>query len=80
MKWGNMITQNDKLEIFENFRTDHRLPKFKKKRDVYRSIEAGGSRKLYFVGDWVDEMCDLTLEQIVDVLGAGAVREIVTEP
>lgn len=28
-----------------------------------------GSRKLYFVGDWKDELCDLTLQQVVDKLG-----------
>ena len=28
-----------------------------------------GSRKLYFVGDWKDDQCDLTLQQIVDKLG-----------
>jgi hypothetical protein len=29
-----------------------------------------GSRKLYFVGDWTDELCDLTIQQVVDKLGA----------
>jgi len=27
-----------------------------------------GSRKLYFIGDWVDEQCDLTFQQIIDKL------------
>lgn len=26
-------------------------------------------RVLYFVGDWVDDFCNLTLDQIADVLG-----------
>jgi len=30
-----------------------------------------GSRVLYFVGDWVDELCDLTLEQIAETLAVG---------
>ena len=32
-----------------------------------------GSRKLYFVGDWQDELCDLTFQQIVDKLGKSLV-------
>lgn len=28
-----------------------------------------GRRRLYFIGDWVDEFCDLTLDQLADVLG-----------
>lgn len=34
------------------------------------------SRKLYYVGDWVDESCTLTLQQIVDALGADSVKEL----
>jgi hypothetical protein len=35
-----------------------------------------GSRNLYYMGDWVDEQCDLTLAQIVDALGKDVVQEI----
>jgi hypothetical protein len=35
-----------------------------------------GSRKLYFVGDWIDEFCDLTLDGIADVLGNDAIEEL----
>lgn len=28
-----------------------------------------GSDKLYFVGDWIDEFCDLTLDKIVETVG-----------
>jgi hypothetical protein len=28
-----------------------------------------GSNKLYYVADWVDEYCDLTLEKFIDVIG-----------
>ena len=31
-----------------------------------------GSRKLYYVGDWVDAYCDLTLDKIAEALGAPA--------
>lgn len=27
------------------------------------------SKKLYYITDWIDEYCDLTLEQFVDTLG-----------
>ena len=29
-----------------------------------------GSRSLYFVGDWVDELCDLTFQEIIRQLGS----------
>lgn len=28
-----------------------------------------GRRQLYFVGEWIDEYCDLSLDQIADTLG-----------
>ena len=31
-----------------------------------------GSRKLYYIGDWVDEKCDLTLDQVIETLGEKA--------
>jgi len=33
-----------------------------------------GRRQLYYVGDWTDEFCDLTLDQIVDTLGREVVK------
>jgi hypothetical protein len=35
-----------------------------------------GSRKLYFVADWIDEKCDLTLDDIAEKLGKSAVQVI----
>jgi predicted DNA-binding WGR domain protein len=35
-----------------------------------------GRRILYFVGDWIDEVCDLTLDQLADVIGKDAVKTI----
>lgn len=40
-----------------------------KKKDPILFGVMRGSRKLYFVGDWKDEFCDLTFQQIVDKLG-----------
>lgn len=33
-------------------------------------------RRLYFVGDWTDEYCDLTLDQIADVIGQEKVKNL----
>lgn len=27
-----------------------------------------GSRKLYFIGDWIDDYCDLTLEKMMKTI------------
>lgn len=35
-----------------------------------------GRRRLYYVGDWVDEFCDLTLDQIADTLGRNPAGEL----
>jgi hypothetical protein len=78
----------DELGIFDNYVVLHYDPeakswseteaeKAKRIRDSKDPILFGlmsGSRKLYFVGDWVDEQCDLTLEQIVDQLGTDVVK------
>lgn len=28
-----------------------------------------GSKKLYYVADWIDEYCDLTLDKVIEILG-----------
>jgi len=38
------------------------------KRDPILFGVIAESRKLYFIADWVDEFCDLTMKEIVDVL------------
>ena len=38
-----------------------------------------GKRTLYFVGDWVDVVCDLTLDQLADVLGKDSDPPVVQE-
>lgn len=40
-----------------------------------------GRRVLYYIGDWVDEFCDLTLDQVADVLGknGGSVSALSTD-
>lgn len=76
----------DGLGIFDNYVVLHYDPSKKSWAETQAEIAArrdpilfglmSGSRNLYFVGDWVDEKCDLTLEQIVDQLGSSVVQEI----
>lgn len=35
-----------------------------------------GSRRLYYVGDWVDDFCDLTLDQVADTIGKEAIKHV----
>jgi len=35
-----------------------------------------GSRKLYYIADWIDEYCDLTLDHIADLLGKQAIEKL----
>lgn len=75
--------------LFDNYAVLHYDPQEKgtsaadrakeeaRKRDPILFGLMRGSRKLYFIGDWVDEFCDLTLQQIVDKLGTGEQTEIV---
>ena len=68
----------DKAQLFDNYVVLHYDPKnrgtSKKDREAAKDpILFGvirGSRRLYFVGDWIDEYCDLTLQQLVDTMGA----------
>ncbi len=82
--------QMDELGIFDNYAVLHYDPEMKSwsetQAEKAKRIQAerdpilfglmSGSRKLYYVGDWVDEQCDLTLEQIADFLGADVVKSI----
>lgn len=79
----------DEVEAFDNYAILHYDPEGKawaeteeekaRRRDpiLFGLIE--GRRRLYYVADWVDELCDLTLEQVADLLGEGGVSEIPAE-
>jgi len=68
----------DADHLFDNYAVLHYDPENRgttpeaqeKARDpiLFGLIE--GSRKLYFVGDWTDEQCDLTFQEIVQKLGS----------
>ncbi|MFA6234086.1 MAG: hypothetical protein WC824_07830 [Bacteroidota bacterium] len=72
----------DKAGFFDNYVVLHFDPENRgtteearrKARDPILFGVLKGSRKLYFVGDWKDELCDLTFQQIVDKLGEGSLE------
>jgi hypothetical protein len=69
----------DDRNVFDNYVVLHFDPKKKawsetaaekeKRKDPILFGVIKGRRRLYFVGDWVDEFCDLTFDQVADALG-----------
>lgn len=79
----------DNSEIFDNYVIMHYDPNNKnseltekekeKKKDPILFGVINGSTKLYYLGDWIDDMCDLTLDKIADhfsTKGGGEIKEI----
>lgn len=76
----------DQRCIFDNYVVLHYDPTGKnwsetaaeraKRRDPILFGVVQGRRLLYFVGDWIDEHCDLTLDKVADVLGRQVLGEI----
>lgn len=68
----------DELRVFDNYvilhfdKTGDASQMTKKEKEKAKDpILFGvmqGSRKLYYVGDWIDEYCDLTLEKFLDTI------------
>jgi hypothetical protein len=68
----------DDLEIFDNYVVLHYDPEKKSWSETQKEIEArkdpilfgliSGSRRLYPIGDWIDEYCDLSLEQVLALI------------
>ncbi len=73
----------DELGIFDNYTILHFNPygtgselTEKEKENQKDPILFGvilGSQKLYYVGDWIDEYCDLTFDKMVETLGESAI-------
>ena len=73
------ISKLNELEIFDNYVVLHYDPEKKavketeyeraKRKDPIIFGLIAGSKKLYYVTDWIYEYCDLTLEKFVDTLG-----------
>ena len=77
----NLIEKVEKLKkdnVFDSYVVMHYDPKKEnteltkkekeKKRDPILFGLIKGSRNLYFIGDWVDEYCDLTLKEAVNII------------
>ena len=74
----------DERLIFDNYAVLHYDPsgtgsadteeERAKKRDPILFGVLRGRRRLYHVGDWQDEFCDLTLDQIADAMGRESIR------
>ena len=69
----------DKLKVFDNYVVLHydytgkaventKAEKEKKKDPILFGV-ISGSKNLYFIGDWIDEYCDLTLDVLIKKLG-----------
>lgn len=74
------IKEVNEYEVFDNYVILHYDPKnvnhketkkeeYNRKKDPILFGVISGSRKLYYITDWIDEVCDLTLEAFVDALG-----------
>lgn len=76
----------DELRLFDNYVVLHYDPLKKSWAETEKETAARkdpilfgvlkDSRKLYYIGDWVDEFCDLTLDQIAETMGNSAVESI----
>lgn len=76
----------DALGVFDNYVILHYDPDAKSYAETQQEKERRkdpilfgvmkGKRQLYFVGDWIDELCDLTLDQVADALGSEVIKEI----
>lgn len=80
----------DTLKVFDNYAVLHydfegnsvedtKKEKEAKKKDPILFGIIANSRKLYYIGDWVDDYCDLTLDVIIKKLGKTGPSEINAE-
>jgi hypothetical protein len=75
----NKVEEMNNLEVFDNYVVLHYDPKGTARRETKREEAKrkdpiifgviAGSHKLYYVADWIDKHCDLTLEKFVETLG-----------
>jgi hypothetical protein len=73
------IERINQLEVFDNYVVLYYDPEGKiyketareeaKRKDPIVFGVIAGSTKLYYIADWVDEYCDLTLEKFIDTIG-----------
>jgi len=75
----------DKLHIFDNYCVMYYDPdgksyietkeEYAKRKDPILFGLIKGSKKLYYICDWIDEYCDLTLDKVVEIVGKETVEE-----
>lgn len=73
------IERVNQLEVFDNYVVLYYDPEGKiyketareeaKRKDPIVFGVIAGSTKLYYIADWIDEYCDLTLEKFIDAIG-----------
>lgn len=73
------VIEANEYEVFDNYVVMHYDPKGEhraetkkeeaKRKDPIIFGVIAGSRKLYYITDWIDEFCNLTLDKFVDTLG-----------
>jgi len=76
----------DEHSIFDNYVVLHYDPHKKSwaeteaekaaRRDPILFGLIDGRRQLYYLGDWVDEFCNLTIDQIADQIGSSGISEL----
>lgn len=74
----------DKLHVFDNYCVMYYDPDGKvyletaeerhKRKDPILFGMIAGSNKLYYICDWIDEYCDLTLDKVVEIVGKEVVE------
>lgn len=79
MNVAEAIAKASALEVFDNYVIMHYDPDGESSRDTAKEEDKrrdpivfgviAGSNKLYYITDWIDDYCDLTLEKFVDTLG-----------
>jgi hypothetical protein len=79
----------DEHLIFDNYAVMHYDPEGTGKADTKEEIERKKDpilfgliedrRRLYFIGDWEDEFCTLTLDDIADSLGDEAIKNLAAD-
>jgi hypothetical protein len=79
----------DKLDVFDNYvilhfdknNTASKMTKeeVEKAKDPILFGVIKGSNKLYFVDDWIDEYCDLTLDKFLEVIQLDKAKELNNE-
>lgn len=66
----------DTVRVFDNYVILHYDPDkkaYKEEKDPILFGVIAESRKLYYIADWVDEYCDLTLDAFIDKFGKDAI-------